>query len=457
MQGGAPVNRVVVVASALVAATCYPGNAAAQEAPAVEQGRIVSYEEALALVIQNSYGLKLADEDVRDARRRVKRAKRQYHPRLKVQGTVRGDLLDLNEWSRQQNFGGGMVLDWSPFRNGELLRENATSRVGLTVATLSRRQAALDLEHEFRRLYYDILNNTDDVALNKLKRDLKERKLEALERDLELGRANKTDVLKQKGIFFEADATWRKNRQSLQIRLIEIEERMGRDDVVGIADVDRAIEAVDDLSAGGCIVAAQGARIALLTGHEQVRLADLGVKYAKLKRLPSVYFFTGSDYALTQEIGREGIELRAGVTVSYPIYGAGDTAAIIADAKAAAVRARIQDSQMRLKVEREIREAYWAYANTLRLLESTRERERVFEYDFKEAQVLHERGAMSKIEFAAAEIRYRESRKRVRTLELEALSAQATLVRAVGVISLDDIVSVREETGPEPPGKKEAQ
>ncbi len=451
----------MVVVSAILGGMLL-GNAGAQEAPANGPGRVISYEDALALVIQNSYELKLADEDVRDARRRVKRAKRQYHPRLKVQATALGDVLEIDEWSQERNVGAGMILDWAPYRNGALLQENATSRVGLTVATLNRRQAALDVESEFRSLYYQVLNLADEVELNKLKRDLEERKLEALEADLGQGRASKADVLKQKGVFFEADAAWRKGLQSLRIKLIELEERAGRDNLAGVADVDRRVEMVTELEVAACIAAAQGARVAVLVGRERVRLADLGVKYAKLKRLPSVYFFTDSDFRLTEDIGGEEFELRAGVTVSYPIYGAGDTAAAIADAKAAAVRARIQDAQMRLKVEREIREAYWGYVNTLRLLESTYEREQVFEDDFKEAQVLRDRDALSEIEFTAAEIRYRESRKRVRTLELEALSTRAALVKAVGVHSLEDVVPKHEET-PSPagaagaPGKKEAQ
>jgi len=449
------VSRVAVIFSVFF--MCCLGNTPAQETPAEPQERIIAYDEALALVVQNSYELRLADEDVRDARRRVTRAKRQYHPRLKVQGTMRGDLLEVDEWSREDNFGAGMVLDWAPFRNGELLRENATSRVGLTVATLARRQAALDLEHGFLGLYYDILNTADEVELGRLKRDFEERRLGALEREFEVGRATETDVLKQKGVFFEADAAWRRSRQNLQLKLIEIEERTGQHNLAGVADVDRALTPANELNADDCIAAAQGARIALLTAREHVRLADLGVKYAKLKRLPSVYFFTDSDYRLTQELGREEFELRAGVSVSYPLYDAGDTKAIIADAKAAAVRMRIKQSQLRLTVEKEIRESYWAYANTFRLLASTREREQVFEDARKEAVVLRERGAMSEIEFAAAEIRYRESRQRVRTLELDALLARATLVKAVGVRALEDIVPLEVHAEAGSPAKKEGQ
>jgi len=451
------VSKVAVAFSGVLAGMCWLGNAPAQETPAEPQEQIIAYEEALALVIQNSYELQLADEDVRDARRRVTRAKRQYHPRLKVQGTMRGDLLEVDEWSREENFGAGMVLDWAPFRNGELLRENTASRVGLTVATLERRQAALDLEHDFLKLYYDILNATDEVELSRLKRDLEERRLKALEQEFEQDRATETDVLKQKGVFFEADAAWRRNRQSLQLKLIELEERTGQDDLVGVEDVDRTIEPANEFSADDCVAAAQGARIALLTAREQVRLADLAVKYAKLKRLPSVYFFTDSDYRLTQELGREEFELRAGVSVSYPLYDAGDVRATIDDAKAAAVRARIKQSQIRLNVEKEIRESYWAYMNMLRLLTSTREREQVFEDAFKKAVVLQERGAMNEIEFAAAEIRYCESRQRIRTLELDVLFARASLVKAMGVRALGEIAppEARAELGP--PARKETQ
>ncbi len=450
-------NRVVAVASAVVAAMLSLAAPAAEEQTGPGQGQIVTYDEALARVIQNSHELKLADEDVRDARRRLKRARRQYHPRLKVQGTFRGDVLEADQWSSDRNMGAGMVLDWSPFRNGELLRENASSRVGVMIATLSRRQAAIDLEYEFRQLCHGILMTADEVELKKLQRDLEERRLAQIERELEIGKGTKANVLDQKGAFFDADAAWRKSRQALQIALIELEERMGHDEVAGVADVDRTIGPIDELTVEDCLAAAQDARIALLTVRQQVRLADLGVKYAGLKRLPSVYFFTGSDYALTQEVGGDEIALLAGVTVSYPIYGAGDTAAAIADAKAAAVRVRIQSSQTHLRVEREVREAYWAYVNTLRQLESTREREEVFEDDFEEARVLRERGALGDIAFAEAEIRYRESRRRLRTLELDALMARATLVKVIGVSSLDEVAHGPARSSPEPLGKKEAQ
>jgi len=121
------------------------------------------------------------------------------------------------------------------------------------------------------------------------------------------------------------------------------------------------------------------------------------------------------------------------------------------------VRARIKQSQIRLNVEKEIRETYWAYVNTLRLLTSTREREQVFENAFKEAVVLKERDAMSEIEFTAAEIRYRESRQRIRTLELDALFARASLVRAVGIRALGDVTPLEAPAEPGQPAQKEIQ
>jgi outer membrane protein len=456
------VIRLVFAAAVALGATVFLPGAAAQDVAAVDQGQTVSYDEALALAVQNSFELRLADEDVRDAQRRRSRAKRQYHPRLKVQGTARGDLLAADAWSSEQNLGAGLVLDWAPYRNGELLREMAASRVGMTISALDRRQAAVDLEYEFRRLYHELLNMTDDVQIKQRKRDLEEQRLREVEADFDNGRVTRSDVLTQSGAFFEADAAWRKSRQTLQIRLIELAERIGVEAVAGVRDIDRTIGPVAEITADDCIATAQGMRITLLTSRERVRLADLGVKYARLKRLPSVYFFTDSDYALTQPLGGNEIELRMGVTVSYPIYGAGDTAATIADAKAAAVRARIQDSQTRIKVERDIREAYWGYVNSVRLLESTREREQIFEDDYTQATVEHERGALSDTDFTAAEIRYLESRQRVRTMELDAILARAMLTRAVGVGSLSEIVRVPAQgvaaaAGPAGPAKRGAQ
>ena len=212
---------------------------------------------------------------------------------------------------------------------------------------------------------------------------------------------------------------------------------MGVDGVAGVDDVDRTVDPLDELTAADCIAAAQTTRIALIGSREKVRLTDLGVKYAKLKRLPSVNFYTASDFALTQELG--------------------DTAAAIADAKASAVRARIQDSQTHMKVEREIREAYWAYVNAMRQLESTREREEVFEDDFREAQVLRERDAIGPLQFMEAGIRYQQSLRRIRQLELETLMARATLARAVGVATLAEIQRGTSTQAPDGPGRKEAQ
>ena len=454
-------TRVAVVAAVALGVMAF-ASAAAQDVPATDQGRTVSYDEALALVVQSSFELKLADEDVRDAERRRSRAKHQYHPRLKVQGTALGDLFSVDQWSSDRNLGAGLVLDWAPYRNGEDLREMATSRVGMTIAALDRRQAAIDIEHGFRTFYHGLLETADDVELKQRKRDLEEQRLRAVEADFDNGRATKSDVLTQSGVFFEADAAWRKSRQTLQVGLIELAERTGLDAVAGVQDIDRTIGPVAEVSVEDCIATAQGTRLVLLTSRERLRLADLGVKYAKLKRLPSVYFFTDSDYALTQRIGGNELELRMGVTVSYPLYGAGDTAAIIADAKAAAVRARIQDSQTHIKVEREIREAYWNSVNSVRLLESTREREQIFEDSYTEAKVEHERGAMSDIDFTAAEIRYLESRQRVRTQELDAILARATLLKALGVASFAEIMRAPAEgaaprQGPTKPAKKGAQ
>ena len=433
MQGTASVYRVFFFVIILTAAR-----------PSFPQGEadelsIMDFDTAVALALENSYEILISHEEISSAARQVENARRAYYPKVMLQGSARADLFDIGEFSSDLTTY-GLVLDWNPYQSGELLRRNAETKLNFFIAKLKREQTVIDIVKGVQELYYELLKSQYQTEAEEFSLQIDKQKLDALEKDYNAGRIKKTDLIEARSTFFEKDLTLEKARQEYGIKLIRLRNKIQRDDLDRVQEVERNI--LDELKfqLRDCINAAYFIQRSYVTAKGREGLAKLGVKYSKLKRLPRVSFFTTSQTALDETRATDEFEFRAGLIVSYPLYDAGETRATIESAESYYRKARLDLRREKESVTLQVTEKYHILKNRIELLIITRQKEKRFHDDWIRAQIDFNEGSISELDRDKFREAWMKSNNRIKTLELDVMLAQSGLLRAIGINSFDELI-----------------
>ncbi len=409
----------------------------------MEEG-VLTLDKALELVLKNSYPLILANEDLQEAKRSLRDAKRMCWPRVYLQAAARGDLFNIDAWD-SNNYSSYLTWEWDPWQNAQVLRRRSEAKINLTVAELSMSESEIDAIYETKKQYYDILKSKEKLGISEQALEVEEKKLAQIEKDYELGTRKRSEYLDALENYNKLVQNYDEEEQAYMLKIIGLQELTQFKPIQDVADVERVTDEKIDVSIEDCIKTAYNTRISLLITKQTLRSSELGVKYSKFRRWPQINFYSGTQFALAEQQFEQEFEFRAGVTVTYPLFDAGDTRSFIQSAKAAARKAKIQYKQAISNAEREIRMAYWAYENQLKTLKLAREREADFEDEYEKAKIDFERKAITEIQLKEAEISYLRSMQRIHSLELDVLLAKENLLNTIGVQSIGEIEKGDEE------------
>jgi len=416
-------------------------------ASGTETDRLITLERVLDLALQRSYKIALANEHFNSAARALRDAKRRRLPRLSAQSWFSGDLFDIDRWG-SRNLASYLALDWDFYQNGAIMQLIAQSWANLASAALTRRQTALDLIYNATALFYDALKAVRQVEIAKQQVAVEEMQLRIVRSEFEQGRRTQSELGDAETRAFELGLSLARAQQGLERAILKLQQLTRDDTIKSVARFPREITWTLDSPVEDAIRAGQERQPNVLIAEANLEMARRGVKYAKLKRWPSVRFLTGTDFAFAPYADPEEVALRVGVIASYPLYDAGDRKSRIEDAKSAKRRAEIQLWQAQDQMKQEVTDSYADVSNQLELLRIAKKRNQKVKTDFAIAKERYQAGRIDEQEMARIRLQYLQSAQRIEDLCLDALLARAKLLKSVGVSSLDEIRAYSKK-GPE--------
>lgn len=398
----------------------------------------ITLQRVFDLTLKNSFKIALANEQFEAAARALRDAKRRRLPRVSAQGWFSGDLFEVSEWS-SDNLAGYLALDWDFYQDGAIMQLVAQSWANLASAGLTRRQTALDLIYNSTSLFFDALKAIRQLGLAQQQVRVDEMQLQIVQSEYDQGRRTRAELSDAETKAFEMRLALTRAEQDLRNSILKLQQLTRDETVRTVSQIPREIAWQLDFPVEDAIGAALANEPSVLIADANLTMAKLGIKYAKLKRWPSVRFLTGSDYAFGPFREPDEFGFRVGVIVSYPLYDAGDRKSRIEDAESAARRAQIQVYQARDQMKQDVTDAYAAVANQLELLRIADKRHEKVKTDFARAQDDFKQEKIGKLDMERIRLQYLQSAQRVESLRLDALLARAKLLKSVGVSSLDDI------------------
>jgi len=407
-----------------------------------QTGNMFTLETAVATVLAKSRQIQLADEELAAAERGYIGAVRALYPRVQLQATVNGDLFAAENFFDDENIATDLILDWNFYQNGQLRFRIHQGRTNLKIGEIKRRQRTRDIALETTSLYYDILKKRGALTISEKNHQLLQKQLEVVKQRVELGQEEESKLRDAEASFLEDQLQLTRKRQAYEMQLMRMRELLEIDSLPELAEVSLSIDTDVEITPEQCVLAAYDHRSAVLISSEMLQLSEKGARFSKLKRLPQVRFFSGSDFALREDDATEDLAFRAGLAVSYPLYDAGEIKRVIQSAESAFKQARIQYTIAKAEAELEVKQAYWEYLNQISLYTIGSERSALAEKNFRKAQFNFEVGQIGQSELTKAEIDYLQSRQGLHDLALDVLLAEKKLLNAVGV---DDFSALEEQ------------
>jgi outer membrane protein TolC len=399
----------------------------------------IDFDTSVRLALENSYEILISKEEIAAAARQVENAARAYYPKVRLQGSARADLLDFEAFSSDDTTY-GLILDWNPYQSGELLRRNAEAKLNFYIAKLNREQAVVDIVFGVQELYYGILKSQYALEAQQLSLDIERQKLEMQDAEFKAGKLKGADLLASRSSYYEKELALERERQAHGIRIIHLMNMVQRNDFDRLDDVERNIIGELSFTLDDCINTAYLRQRKYMIAKERENLARLGVKYAKLKRLPTLSFFTTSDYALDQSQAGKDFGFRVGLSTSYPLYDAGERKSIIDSAESYLRRSSLDLRKQKELTTLQVTEKYFTLQNQIELLNITREKEKRFADDWERARSDFDKGSITRIEYDKFKEAYYLSNNRMKDLELDVMLAQSDLLRAIGISSFNEII-----------------
>ncbi len=402
----------------------------------------VSFERVLDLTLKNSFKIALANEQLAQAGRALRDAKRRRLPRMGVQGWFSGDLFETDEWG-SNNLGNYLTLDWDFYQDGAIMQAVAQGWANLASAQYTRHQTILDLIYNATSLFYDALKAKRQLEVTEHSLKLDEMQLGIMRSEFEQGRRTQSELGSAEAAVFESRLSLTRAEQEFQKAMLNLGLLTRDEDIKDIEDLPRGITWRLEVPMQDAVRTGLDRQPNVLIAKANLNMAVMGQKYAKLKRLPSVRFLTGTDYAFAPLAEPDEFGFRVGVIVSYPLYDAGDRKSRIEDAKSAVKRAEIQLWQAQDQMKQEVTDSHMGVSNQLELLRIAEVRHQKVETDFRIATSQYEKGSIDELEMARIRLQYVQSLQRIEGLRLDALLARAKLLKSVGVASMDEIKNSR--------------
>jgi outer membrane protein TolC len=432
-------SRIHVLAGmmVLILAVEISGPAMSAEGGAEPEGQI-DLQRVLELALNRSYKIALAKDQFESAAKALKSAKRRRLPRLSAQGWFSGDIFEIDRWG-SRNLANYLALDWDFYQDGAIMQLIAQSWANLASAALTVRQTALDLIYNSTALFYEALKAACQVEIAEQQVAVEELQLRILRSEYEQGRRTQSELLEAENRGFEMDLSLTRARHALNRAILKLQQLTRDDTITGVARLPREITWALDFPLENAIRAGLECQPNVLIAQANLEMAKQGVKYAKLKRLPSIRFLTGSDFAFAPYANPQDFEFRVGVIVSYPLYDAGEKKSWIENAESARKRSEIQLGEARYQMVQDVTDSYADVSNQLELLRIAERRHEEVQIVFDRAEADFKEGKIGKLEMERIRLQYLQSLQRVDDLRLDALLARAKLLKNVGVSSLDEI------------------
>lgn len=409
---------------------------------------LLTLEEAVAIGLENNYGIKISRNSVEQAENNHSLGNAGFLPvidasasrteRIEDSEFQAGGQSRTTEGAESNNTNTAINLNWTLFDGLRMF--SAYDRLG-QIRDLSEMQ--LDLDQEFLIVnisltYFNIIRISEQLKILKNNIEVTEERIEIEEIKVDLGSGSEYDLLQARSDLSEDRAAYIRETNRLTEAKIILNEFLGRQpaeefDVVSEISVNRSL-AKEQLYQN---LIEKNTELAIARVQEDITETEL--REIQGERFPQISFTSGYSFNRNESGGgfftfNETVGFSYGLTARVAIFDGFNLNRRIQNARINQRNAEISMQQERLRLESDFESAFRAYLNAIELVDLEEENYQNAERTLDIALERFRLGSISSLEFREAQTTFLQAENRLINAKYEAKIAETELLQLSGNI-----------------------
>ncbi len=415
------------------------------------QETILTKEEVIARALEENFGIRLANNQVKIAENNQSILNSGYLPNL---SGIAGANYDLNDRVTEPEEGETVIqngiennaynasinLDYTLFDGLGRYYNYQSLKEQYDLSQLDARETVENTVLQIMSVYYEIARLTENVGVLEETLEISQNRVTRANYQFEYGQANNLVVLNARVDVNNDSIALIETEQQLRNTKRDLNVLLDREVTDNQFAVDTTVNFVTDLELESFIDQAELNNVSLLQIEQDLEISDYDIKINKSGYLPVVdltgsYGWNKNRSAATaffpgSVTTRDG--LSAGVSLRWDIFDGGRTNVLVRNSKIRYENQQILKEQLETEIKRDIANALGNYRNKLYILNVQEENVRTNLDNFNRSEEQYKLGRITSIEFRQAQINLLDARTSLNLAKYDAKLAELQVLQLTG-------------------------
>lgn len=419
---------------------------------------LLSREQAVELMLENNYGIKIAKNTTQIAENNAGILNSGYLPSL--QGTASASYddtdsttdfdgapdasgvpranIEINDAETRQ-YNAGVALNYTLFDGLGRLYNYKRLKEEYSLSKLDARATVENTTLQLMSVYLEISRITENLGVFEQTLEISKKREQRAQYQFEYGQVNKLEVLNARVDINTDSVNVLNTQQQLRNTKRDLNLLLNRDLMAGF-EVDTTIVLQNLLVVDSFLEKVSDNNIRLLQSASTLQISDYDIKTSKALLLPTVglsgsYGWNQTDSpssAFFPATTRTSGSLRVGATLTWDIFDGGRSITGLRNAKIAYKNEEFFKKQVEQEVERDIANAKGNYTNALAIYRMQQQNALTNKSNFERTEEQFKLGQVSSIEFRQAQVNLLNAKTIENLAKYDAKLAEYQLLQLAG-------------------------
>ncbi len=414
------------------------------------QDEFLSRSEAIALTLNNNYGIAIADNNVLVSENNADLLNSGYLPTVfglaGMNYTVEDQRTDRDdgesfvlEGAQSESYNASVNLDYTLFDGLGRLYNFKRLKESYNLSKLEARETIENTMLQLFSVYFEVARLTENVEILEQTLEISKNRVKRAGYQFDYGQNTKLEVLNAEVDVTNDSINLMNTRQSLLNTKRDLNVVLARDLKLNF-NVDTLVSFIPKLELDSFLEMAKENNVRLLQSNSNIALSEYDIRISKAKFLPTVgltgsygwnesispasAFFTGST--------RQNTGFQGGLNLRWNLFDGGSSVTQLKNAKILKDNQILLKQQVEIEVQRDIANALGNYENLIAVYNIQEQNVVTNKNNFERSRERFNLGQITSIEFRQAQINLINAETNKNLAKYEAKLAELQLLQQVG-------------------------
>ncbi|MBU2995421.1 TolC family protein [Cellulophaga baltica] len=436
---------------------CFCGSIFAQE-------NFLTKEEAIAIALENNFGIKVATNDLEIAANNKSILNSGYLPTLSGSASANYNDLDSNtkypgqfdddgvtpradleiDHAESRDYSAGLSLDYTLFDGLGRFYTYKQLKEQYQLTELQARETIENTIVQMFSVYFQVAQLTENYNVLEQALEISRDRIIREEYSFEYGQNTKLDILNAQVDFTNDSILLLNAKQDLVNARRDLNVVLNQD-LNKVYQVDTIVMFTPSLELDSHILKSNENNVSLLQAEKNLKINEYDIKVSKSGYLPTVDLTGEYGWNLSQSASssflpgqvipgsnRNTYDLDLTASLTWNLFDGGTTSVAVRNAKIAYDNQEIVKKQLALEIERDIQNAKTIYDNLIKIYQIQEQNVLTNQNNFERSKEQFQLGRITSIEFRQAQINLLDAGTNKNLAKYDAKLAEVELLQLTG-------------------------